>query len=132
MPGPQRLDSTPHFERLQAWQACHQLALAVYRATDAWPRDARVLSAQVQRAALSSVAHIAEGAARRRSPDFRRLLERSIGSQAELKTLLLLARDRGYLDRAGSNELEILRDHASRLLWGLYRSVSRRAARSAT
>src|SRR5687768_12904487 len=68
----QQYDMATH-ERLRAWQLCHQLALAVYAATDGWPSDERYgLIAQARRAAHSAAANIAEGWAKHGRHDLRR------------------------------------------------------------
>jgi four helix bundle protein len=52
------------FERLDAWNRCHELTLLIYRVTGAWPSSERYgLTSQVRRAAISAEANIAEGAA---------------------------------------------------------------------
>jgi hypothetical protein len=43
---------------------------------------------------------------------------------AELSYVLVLARDLNYIRQEEWGELEALRDHAGRLTWGLYRSLS--------
>jgi hypothetical protein len=43
---------------------------------------------------------------------------------AELSYVLLLARDLNYMRQEEWGEVEALRDHAGRLTWGLYRSLS--------
>ena len=80
----------------------------------------------VGRAAYSAAANIAEGAAKRGSAEFRRFLDISLDSLSELSYILLLARDLTYLKAEEWGEIEALRDHAGRLTWGLYRSVSGR------
>jgi four helix bundle protein len=51
------------YEKFQAWQAAHQLALLVYQVTDQWPIEERYqLTSQVRRAALSVPTNISEGA----------------------------------------------------------------------
>lgn len=121
--------SLKRHERLQAWVACHEVALGVYRASGEWPRSERYgLSAQIRRAAYSAAANIAEGAAKRGYREFRRHLDISLGSLAEVAYALQLARDLGYLRHDQWGEIEALRDHAGRLTWGLYHAVSRRSA----
>jgi four helix bundle protein len=116
--------SAKRHEGLKAWSACHELAMALYPATAAWPREERYgLTAQVRRACCSAAANIAEGAAVRGSRQFRKYLDSSIGSLAELSYYLLLARDLGYLAKEQWGELEALRDHAGKLTWGLYASL---------
>ena len=111
-------------EGLKSWSACHETALAIYRATQRWPsHEAYGLTARARKAAYSASANIAEGAAKRGSAEFRRFLNISLGSLAELSYILLLARDLDYLKSEQWGELEALRDHAGRLTWGLYRAL---------
>jgi four helix bundle protein len=111
-------------EGLKSWSACHAMALAVYRVTQKWPgHEAYGLTSQARKAAYSASANIAEGAAKRGSAEFRRFLNISLGSLAELSYILLLARDLDYLKSEQWGELEALRDHAGRLTWGLYRAL---------
>lgn len=64
----------------------------------------------------------------RRGPkEFRRFLDISLGSLAELSYTLRLATDLGYLLADQQTEVEILRDHANRLTWGLYRAIAKAA-----
>ena len=56
---------------LVAWQEAMSLVTAVYRATQALPREEQFgLTAQMRRAAISVPSKIAEGAARRNRGDF--------------------------------------------------------------
>ncbi|HEX9164553.1 MAG TPA: four helix bundle protein [Gemmatimonadales bacterium] len=122
-----RPDGKPH-ERLHAWVSCHELALFTYRLTQSWPSDERYgLVTQARRAAFSAPANICEGAARCGPKEFRRFLDVSIGSLAELSYILRLAGDLGYLTKEQLTEVEILRDHATRLTWGLYEAIGRAA-----
>jgi four helix bundle protein len=112
------------FRDLAAWQACHKLAVDVYRVTKTFPKEERYeLTAQIRGAAVSVVANIAEGSAKRGPREFRRYLDISLGSLSELTTLLLLAIDVGYLSAADAGPLERTRKRAAFLLWRLYRSM---------
>ena len=107
------------FKNLLAWQSCHQLVLAVYRVTASWPADERYgLIAQARRAAYSAAANIAEGSAKRGPREFRRFLDISLGSLAELCYLILLARDLGLIAEEAAEALETQRDEAGRITWG--------------
>ncbi|MBA3258908.1 MAG: four helix bundle protein, partial [Gemmatimonadales bacterium] len=67
-------------ERLKAWVACHELALAVYRCSRDWPSTERyALTSQARRAAYSAAANIAEGAAKHGARTFRRYLDIALG-----------------------------------------------------
>jgi four helix bundle protein len=112
------------YERLKAWQSCHQLALAVYAATDRWPRQELFgLTSQARRAAHSAAANIAEGSAKRGPREFRRYLNISLGSLSELSYTLLLARDLTLLSLEQWTDLDRLRENAGGLVWLLYRSL---------
>ncbi len=118
----------PRHEGLKSWIACHELALRVYRLTSDWPtKEQYGLTSQARRAAYSAAANIAEGSAKRGKREFRRFLDIALGSISELTYILLLARDLGYLKSEAWGEIEAIRDHAGRLTWGLYRSISSKA-----
>jgi four helix bundle protein len=112
------------YERLLAWQACHDLNLAVARETDQWPRTERFeLTSQVRRAAWSAVANLVEGSARKGPREFRRFLDIALGSLAELGYGLRFARDRAILPVERYEPLEAMRASAARLTWLLHRSM---------
>ena len=99
------------FEKLVAWQACHRLALHVYRVTRRFPTEERYgLTSQIRRAATSAASNIAEGSAKRGTREFRRYLDNSRGSLAELACLLIIARDLGLTNNDDSTLLEVERD----------------------
>ena len=125
--------SRKRHEGLKSWNACHDLALAVYKITTRWPRrEMYGLTAQARSAAYSAAANIAEGAAKRGGAEFRRYLNISLGSLAELSYIFLLARDLEYLKSEEWGEVEALRDHAGRLTWGLYRALPAKADNTST
>ena len=118
------------YERFTAWKASHELALAIYRATQSFPRSELYgLTSQMRRAAFSTAANIAEGAAKRGSVEFRRYLDIALGSLSELSYAILLAKALGLLGETEGKGLEELRTRAGKLTWGLYETVSRRAAK---
>jgi four helix bundle protein len=112
------------YERFKAWQASHQLAIEVYRASDRWPRHELFgLTAQARRAAHSIAANIAEGSAKRGSREFQRYLNISLGSLSELSYTLRLARDVGILPSDEWTTLDHQLEQAGGLVWLLYRSL---------
>ncbi|HZI22178.1 MAG TPA: four helix bundle protein [Gemmatimonadales bacterium] len=112
------------YERFRAWQACDQLVVAVYRATAGFPRhELYGLTSQARRAAFSATANIVEGSAKRGHREFRRFLDISLGSLAELSYTLRLSRTLGFLTDDAWRELDQLRNRASRLTWALYEVV---------
>ena len=112
------------YERFRAWQACDQLVLAVYRATNRFPRhELYGLTSQARRAAFSAAANIAEGSAKQGRREFRRYLDIAMGSLSELSYTLQLSRKLGFLPDEQWRDLDRLRAHASRLTWALYEAV---------
>jgi len=88
----------PSYERFAAWRRSYELVLAVYDATDAFPKnELYALTSQTRRAAFSIVANIAEGSAKRGGREFARYLDIALGSLTELEVALRLARDREYM-----------------------------------
>ena len=113
------------YQRLRAWERCHELCLAVYRITNSWPSGERFgLTSQARRAAHSAVANIAEGCAKRGSKEFRRYLDISLGSLSELSYTLQLARDLKILSHEEWNRLDQLQQKAGDMTWLLYKSMS--------
>jgi four helix bundle protein len=111
-------------EKLRAWQLCHQLALAVYAATDQWPSEERYgLTAQARRAAHSAAANIAEGWAKHGRRELCRYLSISRGSLAELGYTLRLAFDRGLLAEPLWHDLHNLRNAAEATTWKLFKAA---------
>jgi four helix bundle protein len=113
------------YQRLRAWERCHQLCLAVYQATNSWPPGERFgLTSQARRAAHSAAANIAEGSAKRGSREFRRYLDSSLGSLSELSYPLLLARDLKILSDEEWGRLDQIHQKAGGMTWLLYKSLN--------
>jgi four helix bundle protein len=86
------------FTELKVWQRSHQLVLAVYRLSKAFPADVRYgLLSQLRRAVLSVPTNIAEGSKRQGGRDYARFLNISEGSLAETEYLLMVGRDLDYV-----------------------------------
>ena len=77
---------------LIAWQKAMDLVVRCYELTREFPKsEIYGLSSQLQRAAVSVPANIAEGHARGTRKDYAHFISIARGSAAELETLLLLA-----------------------------------------
>jgi four helix bundle protein len=80
------------FRDLKIWQNGMEVASTVYAVTNSYPEEERYgLKSQARRAAVSIPANIAEGCARNHRGEFRQFLYISLGSLAELQTLLELS-----------------------------------------
>jgi four helix bundle protein len=112
------------YERIKAWERCHQLCVAVYSVTNGWPSAERFgLTAQARRAAHSAAANIAEGCAKHGPREFRRYLDISLGSLSELSYTLMLAKDLKILPEADWPKLDELHRKAGGMTWLLYKSM---------
>ena len=117
----------PPYERFMAWRHCHELALAVYRISRRFPPEERFgLVSQARRAAFSAAANIVEGSAKRGRAEFRRFVDISIGSLAELAYILRFTSDLGMLRETDARALGRLHEEASKTTWGLYKSLASR------
>ncbi|MGH7630947.1 MAG: four helix bundle protein [Gemmatimonadales bacterium] len=115
------------YERLKAWQLCHELALAVYAVTDSWPKsESYGMTRQARRAVHSAAANIAEGSAKRGKSELRKYLDVTLGSLSELSYTLRLARDRGMISGEDWERLDKLRNHAGAVTWRLYESSTKK------
>lgn len=110
------------FEQLEVWQAAHRLVLEVYRTTSIMPSDQKYgLISQMQRAAVSIPANIAEGFKRRSRAEKAHFYNIAQGSLEELRYYFILCRDLGYkLDQSSMADQA---DQIGRMLTGLIKSV---------
>lgn len=114
------------FKKLKVWQKSHQLALAVYKSTAAFPAQERYgLTGQLRRASTSIPANIAEGCGRGTDNELDRYVRISLGSSTELEYHLLLARDLGHLSRSDYDLLSTATLEVQSMLAGLSRTVKR-------
>ncbi len=113
------------FQDLEVWQCAHRLVLAIYRICRSFPSEERYgLTSQLQRAAVSVPANIAEGFKRLGKGDKIRFYNIAEASLEEVKYYFILAKDLGYLD----NNQQLLDDAEaiSRMLFRLIESVNQR------
>jgi len=107
------------FKDLKVWAKAHELTLAIYQSTRQFPKEEMYgLTSQLQRAAASIGANIAEGCGRRSDPEMKRFVQMARGSASELEYHLLLARDLqllkvGEFESLDTKVLEIQRMLAS-------------------
>ncbi|MBI1925055.1 four helix bundle protein [Candidatus Poribacteria bacterium] len=116
------------FFDLKAWQKADDLAVNVYQTTQSFPAHQRYsLTDQMQRAAVSVAANIAEGSGRQTVADYLRFLYIARGSFRELEYYLHLAKRLGYLGQADYQQIAALADETAKTLTGLIRFKEREA-----
>jgi len=113
----------PH-KRFIAWQECHKLVLAVYKATESFPRhELYGLTSQSRRAVFSAGANIVEGASRKGRNEFRHFLDIALGSLCELEYALEVAEALGYLKHQTAATLLAQQSRARFFTWKLKQSM---------
>ena len=109
------------FEEIQVWQKAKLLSLQIYKnfsdIKDYGFRD------QVQRAAVSVMNNIAEGYERSSTNEFKRFILIAKGSAGEVRSMLILAKEMGYISNGTFEELTQLCIEISKMLAGLKRSL---------
>lgn len=112
---------------LIVWQKGLELAVAIHRLTENFPRHERFgMVARLRRAAVSIPSNIAEGAARRTTRDFIAFLHIARGSLAELETRLLLAERTACVTPAAVEKIISLADEVGHMINGMLRGLQRR------
>jgi len=87
-----------NFRDLQVWCKAHELTVAVYRRTAAFPREETFgLTRQIRRCSSSIGANIAEGCGRRGNGELHRFFQIAAGPVSALENHLVLARDLEFL-----------------------------------
>jgi four helix bundle protein len=115
------------FEDILAWQEARKLVKDIYQMTcdGAFSKDFG-LRDQIQRAAVSVMANIAEGFDCESHVEFARFLGIARRSAVEVQSLLYAALDIGYIDEGMFKSLFTQADKAKALIGGLKKSLKPR------
>src|SRR5215813_3468593 len=112
------------YRDLLVWQKAMNLVVESYRLTNQLPKSETYgLTSQIQRAAVSIPANIAEGHGREHLGDYLRHLSIANGSLMELETELLAAQRVGYVSGDILVKPLALAGEVGRMLAGLTRSL---------
>lgn len=115
-----------NYKNIVAWQKADDLVVAVYAATQTFPKEeVYSLTSQIRRAAYSVPTNIAEGSARNSRKDFLHFLYMARGSAAEVAYFIHLSSRLGYLQEGVHARLAEQADEASRVLAGLIHTVQK-------
>jgi four helix bundle protein len=114
------------FRKLIVWKRAHAMTLAVYKASEKFPRHETFgLTSQIRRSAASVPTNIAEGYALGSSANYLRHLNIAVGSLAETEYHLELAHDLCYLNDDDHVLLRDLANEVGYLLSRLKASIER-------
>ena len=113
------------FEDLECWQLAKELTNAIY----AWTAQGRASKDygfvdQIRRAAISVMNNIAEGHERGSNKDFVKFLYIARGSAGEVRSMLYIGCDQGYLDPLTLDQMKDLSERTSKASYGLIRYLS--------
>jgi four helix bundle protein len=119
--------STQSYKDLIVWQKGIQLAKAIYKLTTSFPAEEKFgLVSQMRRAAVSIPSNIAEGQARRTTPEFIQFVTHAQGSTAELDTQIILAVELNFCPKKSALPMYELTDEIRRMLNALHRKLAER------
>jgi len=108
------------FEDLGCWQEARILVKMVYDATkaEAFRKDLR-LSGQIQAAATSSMANIAEGFVRHSDREFIQFLFIAMSSAGEVQSHLYVAFDQDYINHQHFDNIYAQAEKTAKMISGL-------------
>lgn len=109
------------FENSLTWQKSSKLAVDIYRSLSSskdWG-----FKDQIQRAVVSISNNIAEGFERKSKKEFRQFLVIAKGSCGEVRSMLYIAKEIGYIDEKQFNLFQIQCLEISRMLSGFIKSI---------
>ena len=107
------------YRELRVYQLSYKLSLHIHRLTSTFPDFEKYeLGSQLRRAALSIPVNIAEGYGKKSSlADFKRYLHMAQGSKDEVKVLLEMSKDLGYIEKKTFEELDTQYDDLGKQLY---------------
>lgn len=121
--------SVTHYRQLQVWQKGMELALAIYRLTESFPKhETYRLCDQLRRCAISVPSNVAEGHGRRSTREYLKHLSYTTGSLCEMETQVILAGQLGYFTPEGQEQLLSQAGEIGRMLNALIAALERRLA----
>ena len=114
------------FEDLEAWQIARELTNKIYSISrkESIRRDYGFVD-QIRRAAISIMNNIAEGFERGSNKDFVRFLFIARGSAGEVRSMLYVGLDQGYLADDTFTRCHDLCVRCSQLCWGLIKHLKK-------
>lgn len=112
-------------EDLQVWHRAIQLSIAVYKLTESFPKqEIYGLTSQLQRAAVSVASNIAEGRGRLNNGEFKQFLGMAQGSNYEVQTQLVIARELGIGNQERLKAAQELNAEVGRMLTAFIATVA--------
>ena len=115
------------YRDLNVWQLGIELVQDIYMITQAFPKsEVYGIVSQMRRAAVSVPSNIAEGQQRDSTKDYLRHISISLGSLAELRTLLEISQRLQYTTKQNGTALDRKAEQLGKMLRALQKSLKRR------
>jgi four helix bundle protein len=112
------------FRDLLVWQRAIQMSVAVYKLTVGFPKEETYgLSSQLRRAGVSVASNIAEGYARNSRGEYKQFLGMARGSNSEVQTQLIIARELGFGSPESLDAAEGLSNEVGKMMAAILRSL---------
>ena len=117
------------FRDLVVWQKAMKLTVQVYQLTREFPREEIYgLSSQMRRSAVSIPSNIAEGTGRSKTPELRQFLNIARGSNCELQTQLIIAKELKFANPDRLEEAEQLTHEVGKMIFTMLAKLNQPAA----
>jgi four helix bundle protein len=114
------------YTKIEAWKLADDLTVAIYQATQTFPREEVYgITSQIRRAACSVPANIVEGSSRESKKDYLHFLYIARGSLSETQFFVHLSRRLGYLSDADADKLIGQTRQTFACLHGLIKAVEK-------
>jgi four helix bundle protein len=118
------------YTKIEAWKLADDLTVAVYQATQSFPREEIYgITSQIRRAACSVPANIVEGSSRESKKDYLHFLYIARGSLSETQYFVHLSRRLGYLSNTDADRLIGQTRQTFACLHGLIKAVEKEAGK---
>ncbi|HEV2278358.1 MAG TPA: four helix bundle protein [Acidobacteriaceae bacterium] len=112
------------YRDLIVWQRAIETSIAVYRFTSSFPREEVYgLTSQIRRASVSVASNIAEGYGRLSRDQYRHFLTIANGSNFELQTQLVIAKELGMGDALEAAKIERMSLEVSKMLVAMLKKL---------
>jgi four helix bundle protein len=112
------------YRDLIVWQRAVQMSVALYRFTAVFPKEEMYgLTSQLRRAGVSVASNIAEGWGRQSQGEYKQFLGIARGSNMEVQTQLVIARELGFGDDERLSTAESFSHEVGKMLVSLMSKV---------
>jgi hypothetical protein len=125
------MPKTPRHERLTAWQATDALAYSLFEVSFSALKKDPDIADELRTSAVAAVNHIVMGTLEPDRAGFRRELNVAVGKLMRIGSAWEMVRELELVKPDIWGEIEAKRDHAERLVRGLYVALGRKGTGTA-